>query len=386
VPEAVARWKARHADSAMSLRFESTSPSPIIFSGTPSSSTPHAKSESAKVSFSVGKMGISVPTFVIADYQKLTQGGITVQYLAGQEEAAKTYADIAAQIDPVVPKGPNSSNIQILGLPDADASSFVTEAMLLTPLKSSMTNEAELSMVYAEARQRLPSPRAWIQEGLAHYAQAAFIEGQHGLQEALDYLNSHRPALVEAEKSKPPAASGDAGGSWETTHSLINAPDDLYLQTKAMAVWWMLKDMLGNLPAEALLNYHADEDKDPAYMEHLIEKSNPRDLGWFFEDWVYHDRGLPDFRVDSVFSRQLPNGVFLVTVTIANLGGAGAEVPVTLQFDGGEIHHRLEVRGNSKASLRFEAAGKPLEVTVNDGGVPESDMTNNAYKVEGAAH
>jgi hypothetical protein len=381
VPEAVARWKARHADTTMSLRLESTLAAAMFFGGTPDPSTAHTKADVTKTSFSTARMGISVPTFVIADYQKLTRDAITVQYLTGQEEAAKTYGDIAAQID-LGPVGHGSRSLQILGLPDPDASSFVTEGMLLTPLKSPITNEAELSIVYAEARQGVHSSRAWVQEGLAHYAQAAFIEAQHGRQEALDYLNSHRAALVETEKPKPSTASGDPAGGWETAHSLINAPDNLYLQTKAMAVWWMLKDMLESPPLGAMLDYRADDDKDAAYVEHLIEKGNPRDLGWFFDDWVYHDRGLPDFRVGSVFSSQIPTGGFLVTITVENLGGAGAEVPVKLQFEGGEIRRRIEVRGKSKASLRIETAGKPLQVTVNDGGVPESDMSNNTYKIE----
>lgn len=275
VPEAVARWKARNADSTMHLLFESTLRMPIFFSSTPNLFAVHTKSDIAKVAdFSVLRMGISVPTFVIADYQKLTQDVITVQYMAGQEEAAKTYAEIASQID-LGAIGRGSPGIQILGLPDPDASSFVTEGTLLTPLKSPMTNEAELSMVYALARQRVVSSRAWVQDGLAHYAQAAFIEAQRGRQEALDYLNSHRAALVEAEKHKSSAASGDSGDGWETVHSLISAPDDLYLQTKAMAVWWMLRDMLENPSMGVMLEYHADEDKDAAYVEHLIEKASP---------------------------------------------------------------------------------------------------------------
>ena len=56
--------------------------------------------------------------------------------------------------------------------------------------------------------------------------------------------------------------------------------------------------------------YRADEDKDPAYMQRLVASSTKRDLQWFFDDWVYHDRGLPDFRVDSVFYRPLDCGPF----------------------------------------------------------------------------
>jgi len=380
VPEAVSRWKARNADSTMHLQLESTSAASILFSSMPNLADVHTTAKAAD--FNLERMGISVPTFIIANYQKLAQDAITVQYLPGQQEVAKTYADVASQID-LGPIGHGARSLQILALPDQGASSFVTGNMLLTPLKPAMTNEAELSMVYAEAIQQVVSSRPWIQEGLAHYAQAAFIEAQHGRQEALDYLSSHRAALAEAEKPRAPAANS---GNWETVHALINAPDDLYLQTKAAAVWWMLRDMLSNPSTGILPDYHADEDKDANYVEHLIEKNNPRDLGWFFDDWVYHDRGLPDFQVDSVFSSPVPSGGFLVTITVANLGGAGAEVPVVLQFEGGEIRRRLEVRGKSKASLRIEPAGRPLLVTVNDGSVPESDMSNNTYKVGDSVH
>ena len=377
VPETVGRWTVKHVDTTMELLFESTAPGPIMFSGAGGLGVVHVDPDIAKVApFRMVRPGVNVPTFVIANYQTLTKDLITVEYLPGQQDAAETYEEVAVQIDVPVGRGPGS--LQILGLPDPDASPFVTEGMLLTPLKSPLTNEAELSLVYAKARRSVVAPWAWIQDGLAHYAQAAFIEAQQGRQAALDYLNTHKAVLIGAEKQiagKP--------GDRESTRSLINAPDDLYLQTKAMDVWWMLKDMVGNTPNEALFNYQVAEDKEPAYMQRLIEKQYHRDLQWFFDDWVYHDRGLPDFRVDSVFSRPIETGGFLVTITIENLGNAGAEVPVTLQIEGGsEIRRRLEVHAKSKNSLRIESPSAPRQVIVNDGSVPESDLSNNTYKIE----
>jgi hypothetical protein len=40
------------------------------------------------------------------------------------------------------------------------------------------------------------------------------------------------------------------------------------------------------------------------------------------------------------------------------------------------------VRGKSKAIIRIEAISTPREIVVNDGSVPESDMSNNVYKIE----
>jgi hypothetical protein len=144
--------------------------------------------------------------------------------------------------------------------------------------------------------------------------------------------------------------------------------------------------MLGSALNSALLNYQATDDKDSAYTQRLLEKESHVELQWFFDDWVYQDRGLPDFKVASVFSAPTGAGGFLVTITIENLGNAGAEVPVTLQMESGEIRKRLEVHGKSKASLRIEAPSAPKQVTVNDGSVPESDMSNNTFKIGSSNH
>ncbi len=379
VAEALGRWNAKQFDAAMHLQFESTSTQAVLFTGV--SELPSATKDKAPTpaTYKAEAPGIAVPTFVVADYEKLTsKESVTVEYLPGQEDAAASCLEAAAQLDPGIPPvGRGSETLQILGLPDPDASSFVTGGMLLTPLKLPFTNDIELSIVYAKARSLVFSPRPWIQEGLAHYAQAQFVERQQTRQAAIDYLNAHASVLIEAEK----AAAQNPSTEWQATNSLINRPPDLQLQAKAMYVWWMLKDMLGNLPSLALIDYRVADDKDAAYMQRLIQQQSHRDLEWFFDDWVYRDRGLPDFRVASVYPREIVSGGYMVTVEIENLGNAGAEVPVTLRIPGNDITKRLEVRAKSKASIRVEAPSIPEEIVVNDGSVPESDISNNRYQV-----
>jgi len=127
--------------------------------------------------------------------------------------------------------------------------------------------------------------------------------------------------------------------------------------------------------------YRADDDKDPKNVEGLIEAASKRDLGWFFDDWVYHDRGLPDLRVQSVHPWKDEQAAQLMTVTLENLGNAGAEVPFTVRCEDSEVSRRLEVRAKSTATTRVEMPCTPLEVVVNDGSVPESDLTNNVFKI-----
>jgi hypothetical protein len=93
---------------------------------------------------------------------------------------------------------------------------------------------------------------------------------------------------------------------------------------------------------------------------------------------------LPDLKVESAFTRKmLPEG-YMTTITVENSGAAGAEVPLTVKFAGGEVTQRLVVRGKNKSVIRVETNKAPDEIVVNDGSVPESDLTNSVFKVKGS--
>jgi hypothetical protein len=86
--------------------------------------------------------------------------------------------------------------------------------------------------------------------------------------------------------------------------------------------------------------------------------------------------------VASVYASKSEKGIYLVTVTIENLGEAGAEVPFLVRFNGGEVWKRLVVRGKGQATTRVEIPASPTEVVVNDGSVPEADIVNNTFKIQ----
>jgi aminopeptidase N len=164
--------------------------------------------------------------------------------------------------------------------------------------------------------------------------------------------------------------------------SLVNTADEELYRSKAMCVWWMLREMVGDQALKkALASYHADQDKEPSYMQRLIQAQTKHDLEWFFDDWVYRDRGLPEFKIESAFARKTMPGAYMLTITVSDLGTAGAEVPLTVKFAGGEVTERLVVRGKSNGVIRVEVPKPPEEVVVNDGSVPESGTTNHVLKI-----
>jgi hypothetical protein len=386
VPEAVGRWKQRETQSEMRVQFsqlpDRSEGQRVVFCGGESQSKlleEGSKTPSRECVFR--ELNSGIPFFVIADFHALDQPAANIFYLVDHKSQAEDFALAADEVSPLIEKwfGEHrerpGSKAEVIELPDAEAAPFESGSVLLKPLSSNQ-NADLMSAVQQLTHIAFPSPRAWIHDGLARYAQVNFLQEREGRDAAIEYLRNHRQALVESEKP----ASAETN---QAARSLINADDEFYIQAKAMNVWWMLREMIGEAALSAALhNYKSEDDKSPSYIQKLIEAQAHRDLEWFFGDWVYRDRGLSDFHIASVYPRALLNGGYMVTVTVENLGQATAEVPVTLQMAKGESTERLMVPAKSNASVRIMCPSLPQQVTVNDGSVPESDLGNNVYKIE----
>ncbi len=328
-------------------------------------------------------LGQTVPLFLFSNYSELDQSAVDIRYLPEHKAGAENYALAADLAVPLVTEwfGAPRLRAETAELADAAAAPFESGSMLLTPLGSTDSTMYQLAAVHQLTHDAFFSPRPWIYEGLAHFAQALEREQLNGRQAALDFMARHRTAIADAEKTLAAAHNQNE----PSNESLINSSTEEFYRSKAMYVWWMLRDMVGDTALKKVLAaYHSDQDKESSYVQHLVEAQTHRDLEWFFDDWVYRDRGLPDFRVESAYPRAKVDSGYITTITIENLGDTGAEVPVTLRMEGGEVIKRLEVHAKSKAAVRIEAATAPLEVVVNDGSVPESDLSNNVFKVPSA--
>ncbi|HWY22980.1 MAG TPA: hypothetical protein VNX26_17265 [Candidatus Acidoferrum sp.] len=383
--ETLARWKARETASTMHLVIavsaDEEEPPELLVNATACAGGREVQHQFvADCSYrSVGSTG---PTFVIANYEVVERGAIAVHFLRGHDASATNYADAAAKVVSLVSEwfGRPRSKAQMADLVDPNAAPFESGPLLLTPLTSTDPRMAGLVAAHQLTHAAFSSPRPWINEGLAHFAQALYLEHLSGRQAAIDYMRLHRSALGIAEKDKQAAVPRSED---DANQSLVNGTGEELYRSKAMCVWWMLRDMIGDQALKkGLASYRPEEDKEPSYMPRLIQAQTQRDLEWFFDDWVYRDRGLPDFKVESAFTRKtLPEG-YMLTITVGNLGGAGAEVPLTVKFAGGEITKRLVVRGKSNGVIRIEVPKPPEEIVVNDGSVPERNPTNNVFKME----
>jgi hypothetical protein len=385
--DVVGRWKTREAASTMRLqiavsRDEGEPPELLVNAAT--CPVAHEVQQEFFADCSYRSLASAVPMFVISNYAVVERAAVAVHFLIGHDASAASYADAAEKVSPFVAEwfGPPRSKAETADLPDPNAAPFESGSLLLTPLTGTDPKLAGLVATHQLTHAAFFSPRPWINEGLAHFAQALYLEHQSGRRAALDYIGQHRFGFSAAARDKTTAPRSED----EVNQSLINTADEELYRSKAMCVWWMLRDMVGE-PAlkKALAAYHPEQDSEPSYMQRLIQAQTQKDLEWFFDDWVYRDRGLPDFKVESAFTRKTLPGAYVLTITVDNLGAAGAEVPLTVKFAGGEVTQRLVVRGQSKGVIRVEITKPPQEIVVNDGSVPESDTTNNVFKIEGDA-
>jgi hypothetical protein len=317
---------------------------------------------------------------VLGTYGTVDRPSIRVYNLTTHAASAEVYAEATEKVVPLVTDwfGAPREKAQTADLADHDAAAFESGALLLTPISSDNSKQAGLAAAHQLTHAAFSSFRPWIEEGLAHFAQALYVEHERGRPAAIEYRGLHRFALGEIEATSTVPRSED-----EANRSLVNTTSEELYRSKAMYVWWMLRDMVGEAALKkAIAAYRPEQDKEPSYMQRLIAAQTQRDLEWFFDDWVYRDRGLPDFKVESAFPRKTMSGSFMLTITVDNLGSAGAEVPVIVKFKGGEIAKRIEVHAKDKAVIRVELPTEPQEIVVNDGSVPESNTTNNTFKIE----
>jgi hypothetical protein len=396
--EVADRWKAREAESEFRVNLRSSqenseSASVLLCDGHGGGSAEPRRSQAVSTDCAWSPLGAVTPTFAAAEYVVASKAPLKVFSLAGHEAGAATYS---SALDPAMKFvsgwfGQPTAPVAIADFADPHSPPFENGTLLMVSLAAEDSKLAGINLVHELVHSALPSSRPWVYEGLAHFAEAMYRQEQGGREAALDLLGLHRAAFLDSEKEvssalqKSVAQKGVGEKSVEPRNPgqpLVTTFDEIYYRSKAAYAWWMLHDMIGDdALKQAIGKYRAEDDKDPKYVQKLIESAAQRDLGWFFDDWVYKDRGLPDFHLQSVHPWKTEKGTQMITVTLENLGNAGAEVPFTISFEGGEITKRLEVRAKSTATTRVELLGTPSQIVVNDGSVPESDLTNNEFKI-----
>lgn len=299
----------------------------------------------------------------------------------GNELNIDSYLGAMAKTTPLVEQWLGSAQkrpLTLVDLPEADDAPFEAGSVLLAPVRAASPDQLTSVVAHALTHSYFRSPREWLNEGVPYFIGSLGTEQSAGREAALQSLAS--APLAMAEPASP--ADGDS-------QDLIHAIDPVFYRSKAAYVLWMLRDLIGkDQLAAALRDYDPLADTSQNYFEQLLERnpqdgSAKKDLKWFFDDWVYRDRGLPDLSIQGVYpSKSAAAGSYVVAIDLANDGYATAEVPLTVRSNVTSITERLLVPARQKISHRVLIQGSPVEVTLNDGTVPEMQSSRHATAVD----
>lgn len=408
--EGIGRWKQRQENATVRMRvqlvYEGEPPTLAVLDGkviplaapvsasatgisSSSSSSTAAPQEAATetalgppvphvVAFSLPetRLGFRIPSLFVMTRTLVAGQGVKVYALPDHAVSAQAYTAAASLVQPQLKQwfgAEQPGDLTIIDLPEVDDQPFESGDVVLLPLQDVQSSSLTPFLSHELAHAWFHSPRPWMDEGVAQFMGLLWIEHLSGRDTAIQQMSQRRDALGLAE----PATPGNNAGQ-----SLIAARDDIYYRTKAAYVWWMLRDMVSEKALRtALQQYKPEADTEPEYFEHLLEAASGEDLKWFFDDWVYYDRGLPDLSIASVVPRLLEKNQYLVAVEVANDGDAAAEVPVTVHAAVSSATQRLLVKAHSHASTRVLIQGSPNRVIVNDGGVPESRASMHTKEI-----
>ena len=394
----------------LTLEFSGTMPDAAFFCGqrqplvslSPQEHTADpAPTALATATWDFARLGFRTPSLFIAVPSPTETSEHLLQVVTNHVDTVPSYTAAARLAQPLLSAWLGASPLEELTLLDLgtpNASPFEEGSTLALPLH--ITDAARLapSMVHALTHAWSNSPEPWLSEGLATFMEQLYLErlgGPTGRETALAAAEPELRALALYESSTV-ATDAAVSTSVAPEHPALTAcPDPICYRTKGAAIFQMLRTLAGeDALKQTLQAFRIAKNQDSASFEALLEKTSGKDLGWFFDDWVNHDRGLPDLSIVNIAPRSIApstssanghgtlestptgqqvrsEGGWITAIAVSNDGGATTDVPVTLRTGTFTTTERLRIPAHSRATLRMLTPAQPDEVTVNDGTTPE---------------
>ncbi len=388
--EVVARERRRNVTATMRLRltveYVADPPDSVIFDGQIKPLDKLADDDAtstdqthgvATAEFAVAAIGDRSPSLFLTAQRPVASAGQMLSVISPVAELAEPYAAAVELLQPLMTGWFGAEPRVPLTLLDHAGAPFEDGAFLAAQLVATAKPEAIAPELVRGLTHAYIAPKSvWLDRGIPELMSLLWTEQTLGRAAALTELQHDATLLAFAEPdfSAKPEAQGEP---------LTSAYPDVYLRLKSASVLWQLRELLGDekfkdamLAFRHSLALNPAFDRDPEAFQKSLEKSAKTDLGWFFADWVYRDRGLPDLSLQHVSARaQLTSKSqtegYLVAVEVKNDGDSVADVPVIVRSTEASIKERLRVLPHASGSVRIFFRGRPETVLVNDGSVPE---------------
>jgi hypothetical protein len=336
----------------------------------------------ATADFAPRTLGFRTPSLFVTDHAGTLSNNSLISAITDHYDALPNYDAASEKAKPLLTDWLGPGPLSVLTILDHNGQPFEDDALVVAPMRATPPDTIAPALVHSLSHAWFRSSHVWLDEGVPQFLSLLWMEQTQGRQVTVTHLQEEAKALALAEPAVAQSNSTEEG------QSLIAASDEIYYRTKAAAVLEMLRSIVGEDALKHALKLYRDnkQDADPKEFQRVLEQTSHRDLNWFFDDWVYRDRGLPDLSIASVTPRQLDQVAdkgtgYLVSIEVRNEGDAAAEVPITLRSGTLTVTQRLRISARSSASTRIVFAGTPTEVLVNDGTVPETSSSIHTRQI-----
>lgn len=345
------------------------------------------------------KLGFDEPNLFVAQRTLHEAGKLRLWMKPRDQAAAKSLIDPwSIAVSDVTPFLGNwlgqqpDARLNLLELPETGDAPFESAALLAAPLDDDEQRDGaaridglEMALAHSLTHAWLIAGKGnyearplWLNEGLAWFMASLWIEKQHGHEAALRLLEAGRQSLALQEPESPGTGDGEP---------LAIAYRPVYTRTKAGYVFWMLRDLVGDGTLTTVLRAELKGDnaaaEEAGFEQVLRQAATGRDIDWFLSDWIDADKGLPDLSIKGVYpsAGSTPDS-WIVAVDLANAGYAAAEVKLTVSSDAHSESTRVLVPARGKITPKVLLTGKPEQVQLNDGTVPETQATVHIKTIE----
>jgi Peptidase family M1 domain len=410
--QAAGRTKLLQSPATIHLRltvdYTGDAPKDAFFNGRREPLLPIAENPDAPVAeasgiatadFAPQSLGFRIPSLFLTDRTATPASNQLITTVTGRSESIPAYATAADTIQPLLADWLGPTPLTSLTILDHEGQPFEDDAFLVTDMRPIDAGTITPPLVHSLTHAWFHSSHAWLNEGVPQFMSLLWIERTQGRDAAIQQLQQQRIPLSLAEPAQPQSTTPATTDQQASTsvpqpassqgQSLIQATDELYYRNKAAAVLWMLRSIVGDEAlkhALQLYRHSGSAEQDPHHFQTILEQASKKDLNWFFDDWVYNDRGLPDLSIANVTPRELPAqgnkaASWLIAVEVRNEGEAVADVPVTIRSGTLTTTERVRVPGHSSASTRIVFEGIPEEILLNDGTVPETTTSTHTRQV-----
>lgn len=317
-------------------------------------------------------LGFRTMSLFVTDRAGTVTDDSLISAVTNHYDALPSYSAAAAKVQPLLKDWLGDGPLTTLYILDQDGQPFEDDALLVAPVHAAKADVLAPSLAHSLSHAWFGSSHVWLDEGVAEFMSLLWLEQTQGRETAVTQLQERARTLALAEPAN--------GRNPQEGQSLVQASDEVYYRIKSVAVLGMLRTLVGEETLKRTLRSYRDDktslDSDPKEFQRVLERYAKRDLNWFFDDWVYHDRGLPDLSIANVTPRAIDQVAgkgpgWLVAVEVRNDGGAVADIPVTVRSGTLTATERLRIPARSSASTRIVFEGTPEEVVVNDGTIPE---------------